>query len=268
VGTHRISELAGRTGVPATTLRYYETRGLLPASRTQTGYRSYTDEDVDRVQFISAAKRLGLPLERIRDLLGVWAGGMCREIRDELRPMVATQISEADQRIADLRTFRHRLDSALMHLRDLPAKDGPCDPACDFLRDLPDRVPAPVLRPRSTSRLRLHEDAGIDEVGIACSLGGKQYDERINRWRRLLGDAPRERTATGGISVRLPIDLAAAVADLVVAEQQCCPFFTFQMRFLGATVELVAHAPAQVQRRLDALFDLDAPPLEERRDLC
>ena len=148
VGTYRISELAGRTGLPATTLRYYEKERLLPAHRTPAGYRMYNDADVDRVQFISAAKHLGLPLEQIRDLLAVWDGGLCAEIRDELRPMVATQIAAADQRIQDLQTFRERLRSALTHLHDLPANDGPCDPACAFPRDLPDRVPARDRRPR------------------------------------------------------------------------------------------------------------------------
>lgn len=83
------------SGVPATTLRFYEKGRLLPAARTASGYRAYTDSYVDRVRLISAAKHLGLSLDRIRDLLSVWDGGMCREIRDELRPMVATQMSAA-----------------------------------------------------------------------------------------------------------------------------------------------------------------------------
>ena len=45
VDTMRISQLATRTGVPATTLRYYESAGLLPAGRTAAGYRVYGQED-------------------------------------------------------------------------------------------------------------------------------------------------------------------------------------------------------------------------------
>ncbi|WP_256256151.1 MerR family DNA-binding transcriptional regulator [Streptomyces sp. MUSC 14] len=37
----RISQLAARSGVPATTLRFYEGAGLLPADRTPSGYRVY-----------------------------------------------------------------------------------------------------------------------------------------------------------------------------------------------------------------------------------
>lgn len=74
----RISQLAERSGVPATTLRFYETAGLLPADRTAAGYRLYDQEAVERLAFIGAAKHLGLPLEEIADLLGVWeTGGLC-----------------------------------------------------------------------------------------------------------------------------------------------------------------------------------------------
>ncbi|WP_235032650.1 MerR family transcriptional regulator [Actinacidiphila yanglinensis] len=38
--TYRISQLAERCGVPATTLRFYEDTGLLPAERTASGYRT------------------------------------------------------------------------------------------------------------------------------------------------------------------------------------------------------------------------------------
>lgn len=57
----RISQLAERSGVPATTLRFYEGAGLLPADRTPAGYRSYDEDAVERLAFIGAAKRLGLP---------------------------------------------------------------------------------------------------------------------------------------------------------------------------------------------------------------
>ncbi|QSZ51433.1 MerR family DNA-binding transcriptional regulator [Arthrobacter sp. TS-15] len=48
--TIRISEVAARTGVQATTLRYYEDIGLIgPAARSANGYRSYDERDLDRL---------------------------------------------------------------------------------------------------------------------------------------------------------------------------------------------------------------------------
>jgi DNA-binding transcriptional MerR regulator len=105
----RISELATRTGVPATTLRFYETAGLLPADHTAAGYRVYGQDAVQRLAFISSAKVLGLPLEEIRDLLGVWEQGVCAAVRERMLPLVAERIADADRRQAELAAFSTRL---------------------------------------------------------------------------------------------------------------------------------------------------------------
>lgn len=64
----RISQLAERAGVAASTLRFCESEGLLPAERSEAGYRLYDGISVQRLGFIRAGKRVGLPLEEIRDL--------------------------------------------------------------------------------------------------------------------------------------------------------------------------------------------------------
>ncbi|CCW14878.1 MerR-family transcriptional regulator [Rhodococcus aetherivorans] len=75
----RISQLARRTGVPATTLRFYEDAGLLHAERTPAGYRLYDQEAVDRLAFIATAKHLGLTLEEIAELLRVREDRACAQ---------------------------------------------------------------------------------------------------------------------------------------------------------------------------------------------
>lgn len=66
----RIGELSRRTGLPAKTIRYYEATGLLPApDREASGYRRYTDTDVDRLTFLAKAKTLGFSLAEIADIL-------------------------------------------------------------------------------------------------------------------------------------------------------------------------------------------------------
>ena len=66
----RIGELASAAGVSADTVRYYERRNLLPRpGRTGAGYRVYSDQDVDRLQFIARAQSLGLSLHEIKALL-------------------------------------------------------------------------------------------------------------------------------------------------------------------------------------------------------
>lgn len=62
----RISQLAEHCGVPAPTLRFNESAGLLPADRSPAGYRLYGEDAVERLAFIGAAKHLGLHPHRIR----------------------------------------------------------------------------------------------------------------------------------------------------------------------------------------------------------
>lgn len=129
MSTYRISELARLTGVPASTLRFYEQAGLLPAARTGSGYRVYDEESVRRLEFIGSAKQLGLPLEEIRELLGAWEHGVCADVRERLRPLVAARIDEAHRRIAELSAFAARLAAVHDELSG-PAPAGACGPGC------------------------------------------------------------------------------------------------------------------------------------------
>lgn len=129
----RISQLAARTGVPATTLRFYEGAGLLNAQRSPAGYRMYGAEAVDQLAFIAAAKHLGLDLEEIAELLRVRQAGACAQVKAELRPMITARIAEAERRAAELAAFTASLHRALDHLDELPDRAQPCDPQCTFL---------------------------------------------------------------------------------------------------------------------------------------
>lgn len=67
-----ISTFSGKCGVNKETIRYYEREKLLPEpSRSTTGYRLYTEEDVKRVKSIKQLQDLGFSLNEIYKLLGV-----------------------------------------------------------------------------------------------------------------------------------------------------------------------------------------------------
>jgi len=67
----KIGELAKVSGVAAHTIRFYESKGLLPkTSRDPNGYRSYDDDSAEHLARIQCAKRLGFSLE---DMLTVLA---------------------------------------------------------------------------------------------------------------------------------------------------------------------------------------------------
>lgn len=61
-----MGELAERTGVATSALRFYEERGLIHADRTASGHRRYARPTARRVAFVVFAQRVGLTLEEIR----------------------------------------------------------------------------------------------------------------------------------------------------------------------------------------------------------
>lgn len=68
----RIGELADKCSVNKETIRYYERVGLIPEPiRTDSGYRMYPKEAIDRLQFIKRMQELGFTLNEIDKLLGV-----------------------------------------------------------------------------------------------------------------------------------------------------------------------------------------------------
>ena len=104
----RIGELAERVGVNPKTIRYYEGIGLLPdPERQPSGYRDYTDDDVDRLGFIRAAQRLGLSLAEISEILGFRerAERPC----DYVLGVVDRQVADLDRRLAEMARFRDEL---------------------------------------------------------------------------------------------------------------------------------------------------------------
>jgi DNA-binding transcriptional MerR regulator len=68
----QIGEVAERTGLSLRTIRYYEEVGLVvPSTRSQGGFRLYTDEHVDRLQVIKRMKPLDFSLDQMRELLEI-----------------------------------------------------------------------------------------------------------------------------------------------------------------------------------------------------
>ncbi|GGW34602.1 MerR family transcriptional regulator [Streptomyces lucensis JCM 4490] len=65
----RIGELAARAGTTTRTLRYYETRGLLPARRDGNGHRSYDESDLRLLRQIRTLRESGFDLEETRPFL-------------------------------------------------------------------------------------------------------------------------------------------------------------------------------------------------------
>ncbi|GAA2133895.1 MerR family transcriptional regulator [Actinomadura napierensis] len=238
--------------MPATTLRFYETAGLLPAGRTPAGYRVYDEMAFERLSFIGAAKRLGLPLEEIAELLQVWEDGSCAQVRADLRPRLACRIAEAEQRAVETAEFIATLRGAANHLDALPEREGRCDPQCGFL----DPEATGSKAPLSVAAHRAGQDAEDEAwrtAPVACSLNSEDMQKRAAQWRVLLRGATCERISDG-VRLSMPAERAGRVAELAAAEQQCCPFFDFRLHLAGGMVRLEVRAPSDAAGLLDELF--------------
>jgi MerR family redox-sensitive transcriptional activator SoxR len=71
-----IGELASRSGVPASALRFYERQGLIHSRRTGGNQRRYRRETLRQVAFIRASHRLGMPLAVIGNVLALLPEGV------------------------------------------------------------------------------------------------------------------------------------------------------------------------------------------------
>ena len=107
-----IGEVASRSGVRTSALRYYEERGLISSERTTGGQRRYARETLRRVAVIRAAQVLGLSLEEIRTALGELPQARTPDERDWER-LSQTWRGTLDSRIAELEALRDRLSGCI-----------------------------------------------------------------------------------------------------------------------------------------------------------
>lgn len=106
-----IGTVAERYGVPATTLRYWEQIGLLPAAQRAAGQRRYDLEAIRRIKFVRMASRAGLSLADIRALLAGHAGRS--PTFTDWAAAARDQLAAIDQRIADLDQLRATIEECL-----------------------------------------------------------------------------------------------------------------------------------------------------------
>ncbi|WP_407792074.1 MerR family DNA-binding protein (plasmid) [Streptomyces sp. L7] len=128
----RIGEAATVTGMTTKTLRFYEGRGLLPATpRAPNGYRDYGADTVARIDFIRRSRVAGLTLTQISDILKVRDAGQapCTHVRD----LLAEQLADLDRQITELTALRSTV--AEYHALVLAADPVACDPEriCSYL---------------------------------------------------------------------------------------------------------------------------------------
>ena len=104
----KIGALAAQADISIDTLRFYEREGLIASPRRLfSGYRDYTHEVLDRIEFIKEAKGLGFTLREIKELLskGVKSTRECGPVTHKAQ----AKLAEMDSEIARLQRLRRTL---------------------------------------------------------------------------------------------------------------------------------------------------------------
>jgi MerR family transcriptional regulator, redox-sensitive transcriptional activator SoxR len=107
-----VGELAKRSGVATSALRFYEDAGLIQASRNVSGHRRYRREVIRRVAFIVFAQRVGLSLEEVREELAKLPRDRVPE-RSDWEELSSSWTRRIDERIAELQRLRASLTECI-----------------------------------------------------------------------------------------------------------------------------------------------------------
>jgi MerR family copper efflux transcriptional regulator len=128
--TMNIGDVASATGLPAKTIRYYESAGLIEPSRSGGNYRLYDARDVATLRFIHQARSLGFSVKEVAALVALWRDK--HRASADVRHLAAAHLTTIDARIADLQRIRRTLEGLIERCH------GDHRPDCPILDELAD----------------------------------------------------------------------------------------------------------------------------------
>ena len=105
-----IGKAAKLSGLTVKTVRYYSDIGIIkPLIDSNTGYRSYSETDLAKLQFLAKARKFDFSLDECRELLALY------EKRDrsskEVKALTLEKIVEIDTKLSDLNKLRAQLST-------------------------------------------------------------------------------------------------------------------------------------------------------------
>lgn len=124
-----IGQAAKQTGLSAKMIRYYESIHLLPAAgRSQSGYRQYSTQALNRLAFIKRARDMGFTLDEVAKLLTLWQDR--ERASADVKALAAGHIAELERKISELSSLRDSLMELMQQCH------GDERPDCPILRGL------------------------------------------------------------------------------------------------------------------------------------
>jgi DNA-binding transcriptional MerR regulator len=134
----KIGEVAKQTDVGISTIRYYESLGLLvPIERSDNGYRYYDEEAVERLKFIKKAQSLQFSLAEIQQVVGVRAHGSpaCPLVRGLLKQKIA----HLEEQIDRMKELKEELEAYQSRWESRPLDDPCSKELCSMIAEVADR---------------------------------------------------------------------------------------------------------------------------------
>lgn len=124
-----IGQAAKISGVNAKLIRHYESIGIIPkASRSEAGYRTYSENDVHILAFVKKARGLGFSMKEIKKLVSLWRNKTRASV--EVKNLAVKHVDEMEKKILELQG----MVKTLKHLAK--CCHGDQRPDCPILDDL------------------------------------------------------------------------------------------------------------------------------------
>ena len=106
-----IGEASEITRIPAKTIRYYESIGLVVADRQTNGYRHYDPKHIHQLRLVGRARSLGFTVGDCRSLLSLYDGK--HHTSDDVRSIVEARLREIEGKIAELQSLEALLSQLI-----------------------------------------------------------------------------------------------------------------------------------------------------------
>jgi Cu(I)-responsive transcriptional regulator len=124
-----IGQAASATGISAKMIRYYESIGLIgPATRTESGYRVYSEHDLHTLRFVRRARDLGFSVEQMHELLALWRDR--GRASADVKRIALSHVEGLERKAAELQQMADSLRHLARHCH------GDSRPDCPIIEEL------------------------------------------------------------------------------------------------------------------------------------
>ena len=121
-----VGEVAKRSGVPVSTVHFYESKGLIQSTRTHGNQRRFHSVVLRYIAIIKVAQSTGIPLQEIQDALGRFPANSALT-SEQWKEMSTQWRVSLDKRIRQLTRLRNELDNCIgcgcLSLSDCPLRN-------------------------------------------------------------------------------------------------------------------------------------------------